>query len=106
MADSGPGGLILNFPDVASAENYRRDLNLDTAVAGVEYAANGAIFSGLGGAADGRTLMEARIDNAGAPGNIGALQLTFLTGFHARSARILRKDDNEKESKSEPRNTP
>ena len=31
------GDLILTFPDSASVENYRRDLNLDTAVATVEY---------------------------------------------------------------------
>jgi alpha-L-fucosidase 2 len=39
------GELMLAFPDSASVENYRRDLNLDTAVAGVEYTANGVHFS-------------------------------------------------------------
>ena len=42
------GDLMLNFPDItnsASVENYRRDLNLDTAVAGVEYTANGVHFT-------------------------------------------------------------
>ena len=39
------GDLILTFPDSGSVENYRRDLNLDTAVAGVEYTANGVHFS-------------------------------------------------------------
>jgi alpha-L-fucosidase 2 len=39
------GDLILTFPDSASVENYRRDLNLDTAVATVEYTANGMRFS-------------------------------------------------------------
>jgi alpha-L-fucosidase 2 len=42
------GDLFLTFPDAtnfASVENYRRDLNLDTAVAGVEYTANGAHFT-------------------------------------------------------------
>jgi alpha-L-fucosidase 2 len=39
------GDLYLTFPDTATAENYRRDLNLDTAVAGVEYTANGVHFS-------------------------------------------------------------
>lgn len=39
------GDLILNFPETASVENYRRDLNLDTAVAGVEYTANGVHFT-------------------------------------------------------------
>jgi Glycosyl hydrolase family 65, N-terminal domain len=35
------GDLILTFPERASVENYRRDLNLDTAVATVEYTAQG-----------------------------------------------------------------
>ena len=35
------GDLMLTFPGSASVENYRRDLNLDTAVAGVEYTAEG-----------------------------------------------------------------
>ncbi|MGO8764664.1 MAG: glycosyl hydrolase family 95 catalytic domain-containing protein [Limisphaerales bacterium] len=39
------GNLAIEFPDSASAENYRRDLNLDTAVAGVEYTVNGVHFS-------------------------------------------------------------
>jgi alpha-L-fucosidase 2 len=39
------GDLILTFPDSSSVENYRRDLNLDTAVATVEYTAQGARFS-------------------------------------------------------------
>jgi alpha-L-fucosidase 2 len=39
------GDLMLTFPDSASVENYRRDLNLDTAVAGVEYTASGVRFT-------------------------------------------------------------
>ena len=39
------GNLYLTFPDSSSVENYRRDLNLDTAVAGVEYTANGIHFT-------------------------------------------------------------
>jgi len=39
------GDLYLTFPDSATVENYRRDLNLDTAVAGVEYTANGVHFT-------------------------------------------------------------
>jgi len=39
------GDLYLTFPDSVAVENYRRDLNLDTAVAGVEYTANGVHFS-------------------------------------------------------------
>ena len=36
------GDLILTFPDSTAVENYRRDLNLDTAVATVEYTATAA----------------------------------------------------------------
>jgi len=42
------GDLLLSFPEATnftSVENYRRDLNLDTAVAGVEYTANGVHFT-------------------------------------------------------------
>ncbi len=39
------GVLMLTFPDSASVENYRRDLNLDTAVATVEYTDGGTRFT-------------------------------------------------------------
>jgi len=39
------GDLFLTFPEVSSAANYRRDLNLDTAVATVSYAADGVKFT-------------------------------------------------------------
>ncbi len=39
------GYLVLTSPDSTSVENYRRDLNLDTAVAGVEYTANRVHFT-------------------------------------------------------------
>jgi alpha-L-fucosidase 2 len=38
------GDLWLDFPTNAAVENYRRDLDLDEAVAGVSYAANGVRF--------------------------------------------------------------
>ena len=31
------GDLLLKFPEVKAAENYRRDLDLDTAIARVRY---------------------------------------------------------------------
>jgi alpha-L-fucosidase 2 len=39
------GDLLLEFPTNAAVENYRRDLNLDTAVASVSYTANGIHFN-------------------------------------------------------------
>jgi alpha-L-fucosidase 2 len=39
------GDLFLTFPSNATVENYGRDLNLDTAVAGVSYTANGVKFT-------------------------------------------------------------
>ncbi len=36
--------LLLNFPGITNVENYRRDLNLDTAVASVEYTIHGVHF--------------------------------------------------------------
>ena len=38
------GDLLLTFPEVAAAENYRRDLNLETATATVTYSAGGVKF--------------------------------------------------------------
>jgi len=38
------GNMFLDFPTNAAVENYRRDLNLDTAVASVSYTANGVRF--------------------------------------------------------------
>jgi alpha-L-fucosidase 2 len=35
------GDLFLDFPANGTVENYRRDLNLDTAVATVSYTVNG-----------------------------------------------------------------
>jgi alpha-L-fucosidase 2 len=39
------GDLVLTFPDSAIVENYRRDLNLDTAVTSVEYTDGGTRFT-------------------------------------------------------------
>ncbi len=39
------GNLLLSFPEVKSVENYRRDLNLDTAIARVVYSAGGVKFT-------------------------------------------------------------
>ncbi|TAK92599.1 MAG: glycoside hydrolase family 95 protein [Verrucomicrobia bacterium] len=39
------GSLFLSFPETTNVENYRRDLNLDTAVASVSYVANGVKFT-------------------------------------------------------------
>lgn len=39
------GDLILTFPESINVGNYRRDLNLDTAIATVEYTENGTHFT-------------------------------------------------------------
>jgi alpha-L-fucosidase 2 len=39
------GDLLLTFPEQKAAENYRRELNLDTAVAEVSYTVNGIKFT-------------------------------------------------------------
>ena len=39
------GDLTLSFPDVATPEHYRRDLNLNTAISETEYAADGVHFT-------------------------------------------------------------
>src|SRR6185437_3180708 len=44
MAYETAGDLILTFPELTSVDNYRRDLNLNTAVSSVEYTANGTRY--------------------------------------------------------------
>jgi alpha-L-fucosidase 2 len=39
------GGLILSFPEPKAIENYRRELNLDTAITRVTYASGGVHFT-------------------------------------------------------------
>ena len=39
------GDLVLTFPEVNAVENYRRDLNLDTAITQVTYSAGGVTFT-------------------------------------------------------------
>src|SRR6185437_10340501 len=39
------GNLMLTFPEVSSVENYRRDLNLDTAISHVEYKTGGVLYT-------------------------------------------------------------
>ncbi len=39
------GDLLLTFPPVAAVDDYRRELNLDTGIAGVSYTAGGVKFS-------------------------------------------------------------
>ena len=39
------GDLMLTFPDIKEVSDYRRDLNLDTAIASVGYTANGVRFT-------------------------------------------------------------
>jgi alpha-L-fucosidase 2 len=39
------GDLLLTFPEVKAVENYRRDLNLDTAITSVTYNTNGVWFT-------------------------------------------------------------
>src|SRR5262245_30149227 len=39
------GDLLLDFPDSTTSSGYRRELNLDTAIARVVYTSNGATFT-------------------------------------------------------------
>jgi len=49
----------------------------------VSVALAGAVFASMGAAEAGRTLIGARTNHLGIPLDISALQLKFLTGFHA-----------------------
>ena len=72
------GDLLLSFPEATnftSVENYRRDLNLDTAVAGVEYTANGVHFTRqvFASPVDQVIVVKLKADKAGA--------ISFAAGY-------------------------
>ena len=80
------GSLLLRFPALAVVENYRRELDLDTAIARVSYRANGTSFT--------REIFASPIDqvivvrlSADKPGQIGfSARLTSPQSATATSA--------------------
>ena len=84
------GDLLLDFPTNATVENYRRDLNLDTAVASVSYTANGVDFK--------REIFSSAVDQvivvrltAGQPG-----QISFTAGMTTpQNAKVTTEAGNE-----------
>ncbi|MGP8240026.1 MAG: glycoside hydrolase N-terminal domain-containing protein, partial [Limisphaerales bacterium] len=62
------GDLILSFPESASVENYRRDLNLETAVVTVQYTVHGTRFTRqvFASAADQVVVVHLTADKKGA----------------------------------------
>ena len=80
------GSLLLAFPELAAVENYRRELDLDTAIARVSYRANGTSFT--------REIFASPIDqvivvrlSADKPGQIGfSARLTSPQSATATSA--------------------
>ncbi len=69
------GNLYLDFPAVTAVENYRRELNLDTAVANISYTANGVHFKreSFASAADQVIAVQLTADKPG--------QITFTAGL-------------------------
>jgi alpha-L-fucosidase 2 len=68
--------LFLEFPTPATVENYRRDLNLDTAVASVSYSVNGVTFKREVFSSPADQVIVVRL-TASPPG-----QISFTAGMH------------------------
>ena len=88
------GDLFLTFPDAtnsASVENYRRDLNLDTAVAGVEYTANGVHFTRqvFASPADQVIVVRLAADKAGAINFTASYQTPLRAEITTESGNTL-----------------
>jgi alpha-L-fucosidase 2 len=82
------GDLILEFPEARQVENYRRDLNLDTAVASVRYTVNGVTFT--------REIFASPVDQviamrltADRPG-----QVSFRCAFRSPQTNVVSVSDN------------
>jgi alpha-L-fucosidase 2 len=85
------GDLVLNFPKVNTAQNYRRELNLRTAVTSVQYTSEGTTFT--------RELFASYPDNvivlrltASRPGQIN-FKLTMQTGQNIGNPDVPGTDD-------------
>jgi alpha-L-fucosidase 2 len=72
------GDLVLTFPAVAKAENYRRELNLSTATASVQFTSNGTTFTRELFASAPDNVLVLRL-NASKPGQI-SFKLSMRTG--------------------------
>jgi alpha-L-fucosidase 2 len=78
------GDLWLNFPEAKTVENYRRDLNLDTATATVRYVADGVTFERqvFASAVDGLIVMRVSADKPG--------RVSFRVGFSTPQRAAVR----------------
>ena len=85
------GDLILTIPELASVENYRRDLNLDTAVATTEYTANGTRFSRQVFASPVNQVIVVRLtaDKKGAISFTAGLQTPQKAAVETESGNVL-----------------
>jgi len=72
------GDLLLTFPNILSAENYRRDLNLRTATADVQFTSEGVIYTREVFASYPDNVLVVRL-TASKPGKI-SFKLSMQTG--------------------------
>ncbi|HVV73902.1 MAG TPA: glycoside hydrolase family 95 protein [Verrucomicrobiae bacterium] len=80
------GDLILRFPEATSVADYRRDLNLDTAIARVQYSVGGVRFTRELFASPVDQVIVVRI-SADKPGKVA-----FSAGFHTPQRASTRND--------------
>jgi alpha-L-fucosidase 2 len=81
------GDLVLAFPRQDAVENYRRDLNLDTAVTTTSYAVGGVRFTREAFASPVAGVIAVRL-TADQPG-----QITFAAGFRSPQKAAVRVQD-------------
>ena len=85
------GDLLLAFPPVANAENYRRELNLRTAIASVQFTSEGTTFTRELFASAPDNVMVLRL-TASKPGQI-SFKLSMRTGQNVPDAGSAGTDD-------------
>ena len=81
------GDLLLQFPETKEVENYRRDLNLDTAIATTSYTADGVRFTreALPAPLDGVIVVRLTADKPG--------QISFTAGLKTPHKATVRTQD-------------
>ena len=83
------GDLVLSFPDNANIENYRRELNLDTATATVSYKSDGVQYTRevFASAPDNVIVVRLAADKAG--------QISFATSMKTQMSALVEAEDGD-----------
>ncbi len=87
------GDLVLQFPETKEVENYRRNLNLDTAIATTSYTASGVRFTrdALASYGDGLIVVRLTADKPGQISFTAALKTPHKATVSTRQRRHARR---------------